>query len=310
MVSSVFLQRQLTKVQNAVIEREFPEKQMASGAILDVSEPMGAGTDYFSYRLMTKVGEAAILANGSEDIPNVNVFTEERTGKFYTIANSYSYTVGDLERAEQSGTDLDTQLAVASREVMEEKFDELSWFGHSDFDLEGFVDFPNVPSDTAPNGPSSNVTWADKLAAGEVNAIYKDLTKPAKDMRSATLGTYSPDIYILPQEQFDLISETPYPDTSSGNETILSFFLKTQAASPMGVQSVIPAPRLKGAFSGGADGLIAFSKRPDKQQVMLGMDYQQMEPQLQGMTYTVPARMKVGGVVVYRPLAVRQLTGI
>lgn len=304
MPSSLFVQEQLNRVSNVVIETEFPEYQMASGNLLNISQPYGAGVDTYSFDILTKVGQTAVIANGSEDIPNVNAFTERRYGKFYTIANSYQYTIQDLEHAEFAGTSLNSQMAVAAREISESKFDEICHFGDENYDLEGIVDYPNVPTEVATD-PGSGTEWANK----NPSQIYDDLRKLASDMRNATKGKYFPTTLIMPQKQFDLISETPYPD-NQGSETILSFFLKTQRLTPTGVQQVFPVPRLEGAFSGGADGMIGFTRRPDRQEIMLGMDFTQEQPQLDSLTYKVITRMRVGGVVVYRPYSVRQLTGI
>jgi hypothetical protein len=305
MASTYFVENQLNRVKNLVIEQEFPEYLIPSGGLIDVSDAYGPGVDTFSFDVLTKVGQSAILANGAEDIPMINVHTERRYGKFYTIANGYSYTLQDMNHAEYAGINLNAQMAIASREVMEAKADEIGFFGETGYDLQGFVDYPGVPSETAPQDNNGDTEWSKKTPA----EIYNDLRKPASDMRSATTGKYSPAIYALPQEQFDLINETPYPD-SQGDETILSFFLKTQRQTPQGVQEVIPAPRLKGAFTGGVDGLIAFTPRPDRQEFVIGEDYTQEAPQLSGLTYRIFAHMRVGGTVIYRPYAVRQLTGI
>jgi len=305
MASTFFVENQLSRVRDFVVEQQFPEYLIPSGGMINVSGAYGPGVDTFSFDTLTKVGQSAILANGAEDIPMVNVYTERRYGKFYTIANGYSYTIQDMNHAEYAGVNLNAQMAVASREIMEAKADEIGFFGEKGYDLQGLVDYPGVPSETAPNGGSGNTEWSTKTPA----EIYEDLRKPAADMRAATMGKYSPDTYAMPQEQFDLINETPYPD-NQGSETILSFFLKTQRQTPQGVQEVIPAPRLKGAFAGGVDGLIAFTMRPDRQEFVMGEDYTQEAPQLDGLTYKVFAHMRVGGVVVYRPYAVRQLTGI
>ena len=305
MPSSLFTEEQLNRVSNIVVEQEFPEYQMASGNILNVSQAYGAGVDTYSFDILTKVGQAAVIANGAEDIPQVNAYTERRYGKFYTIANSYSYTIQDLEHAQFAGLNLNAQMAISSREIMESKFDEISWFGDDQYDLEGIVDYPNVPTEVAPDGNTGSSEWDTKTPA----EIYQDLRKLAGDMRNATKGKYFPSTYIMGQKQFDIISETPYPD-NQGEETILSFFLKTQRLTPTGVQEVFPAPRLENAFAGGVNGIIGFTRRPDRQQIMLGMDYTQEPPQLENLTYKVIARMRVGGVIIYRPYSVRQLTGI
>jgi hypothetical protein len=310
MPNTLVVKEQLNRISNRVIEQEFPEFMMASGALLDVSSPEGAGYDTYSYDTFNKVGSAAIIANGADDLPLVNAEMERHYGVYRTLANAYKYTVEDMEKAQLTNTPLNATMAVAARETMEAEWDRLCYEGDANFGLQGFIDYPNVPTDVAlndgnQNGGTNSSLWIHKTPA----QIYRDLRSVASQMRVATFGKYFPAVYILPQEQFDLILETPYPD-NQGDETILSFFLKTQRMSPSGVQQVLPAPRLAGAFQGGADGLIAYTKRSDKQEIKLGFDFQQLPVQIDNLCYKVPNRMRIGGTVVYRPLSVRQLTGI
>ena len=309
MPNSLFIREQLNRVSNVVIETEFPEFQLASGQMIDIESPVGAGYETYSYDLMTKVGSAAIIANGAEDLPLVNAYVERRYGRYYTLANAYQYTIDDLEHAQVANTPLTATMAVTAREVMEGKWDSLAYEGDPNYDILGLLNYPGIPEATATNDGNSNggtnsTKWEHKTPV----QIYRDLRKPASDMRIATKGKYFPAVYGLPQRQYDLIAETPYPD-NAGSETILSFFLKTQRQSPTGVQDVLPVPRLFEAFNG-VDGLIAYTKRRDRQELKLGMDFTQLGVQIENLSYKVPCRMRCGGIVVYRPYAMRRLVGI
>ena len=77
---TMFLRRQLEYIQSIVVEEDFPEKIMASGRGVPISTELPAGAETYTYRIYTMVGEAAILANGADDIPLVDGYFEERTG--------------------------------------------------------------------------------------------------------------------------------------------------------------------------------------------------------------------------------------
>jgi len=307
MANSYFVEQELTRVQNLVIEEKFPQYLAASGAIIDIESPAGKGVEFYKYYLLSKVGQAQILANGSEDIPMVNVDRDTRTGRYYTIANGYEYTQEDLEAAERSQQPLNASLAIAAREIMENEYDSILFFGKDNYDLTGMVDHPNVVSTTVPaDGSGSSTQWKDKTA----DQIYRDLASLAEDMQEDTQYLYSPQILALPVAQFNIISRTPYPNNSDSAETIFTYYLKQQRQNPYGVRRIIPVPRLKGAFSGGVDGMIGFTKAPNLIEGKLAVDFEQMPEERRDLNYRVICRMRSGGSVIYQPLSVRQIDGI
>lgn len=307
MVTTLFIQRQHNYVQNEVMTQDFPEYLMTSGAFLPISTELPSGAQTYTYKLLTYVGSAAILANGADDIPLVNAYAEERMGRIRTIVDSYEYTVEDLEAAEFNNTNLDTQMAVAARQIMEAKFDQLAYDGDSNFNLDGLLTNPNIPTYTIANdGTGSTTTWSTKTA----DQVYRDLRNFASATRTATNGVEIPEAIAMPQAQFDLIAGTPYPSASAASETILSFFLKTQRMSPTGVQSVFPAPYLAGKGAGGTDLMISFRKRPDKIKLHMPMDFTPEPVQPRNFSFRVPCRMKTGGTQIYKPYSLRIATGI
>lgn len=307
MVSNLFIQRQLNYVQAAVVEQDFPEMLMASGSFLPISTEVPAGAQTYSYKLLTFIGSAAILGNGADDLPLVNAYAEERIGRVRTLANAYEYTVEDMEAAQFAGTNVDSQMAIGAREVMEREFDLLGYEGNSNFNLLGLLNHPNVPSYTVPNdGTGSATAWSTKTP----ELIYRDLRDFVSETRIATNGVETPEAIAMPQEQFDIIVGTPYPANSSSGETILSFFLKTQRATPSGVQSVFPAPFLAGKGAGGTDIMVSYRKRPDKIKLHMPLDFEMLPVQTTNMNYRVPCRMRTGGVQVTKPLSIRYASGI
>jgi hypothetical protein len=282
---------------------------MASGGVIDVSSEVPIGAETYSYNLMTFVGSAAIIANGADDIPSVNAYVEKRIGFIRTIANKYSYTLDDIEHAQFAGINLDTQMGTGAREVMERQVDLLAYTGDSTHMLQGFINYPNVPTWTVPNNGNSNggtnsTQWIHKTA----EQIFTDLTSFSSSMRIATHGTFSPQAIALPQQHFELINSLVYP--SGTDSTVLDMFLKTQRATPAGVQTIFPMPYLAGRFTGGANGMIGYRKRSDYVKLHIPLDFQQLPQQQKDLSYDIVCRMKFGGVQVNKVLSMRYAIGI
>lgn len=310
-VNPLFLRQQLEYVQNTVVEQDFPERLIISGDFIPVSYELPAGAETYSYRIMTAVGEAAILANGADDIPLVSAFVEKRTGEIKTIVDAYSYTVEDIEAAQFANMNLDASMGTIAREVMEAKADQLGYDGDSNHNLLGLLNHPNVPSGTVladgnSNGGTNSTRWIHKTAS----QIYRDLSSFGRSPRTATNGVEFFDTIALPEDQYNIIAETPYPDTSTGNTTILSFFLQTQSANPKGVKRILSVPYLAGKGAGGTDLMIGLRKQESKVKFHMVMDFSQEAVQVRNFNYVVPCRMRTGSVQVTKPMALGYRSGI
>ena len=311
-VSTLFLREQLQYVQQEVVKQDFPEMLMSSGALLPISDELPVGAETYSYVILTFLGEAAILANSADDIPEINAFAEKRVGQIRTITDMYSYSVEDMEAAEFANMNVNTEMAIGAREIIERKMDLLGYDGDSRFNLLGWLDHANVPTYTVLNdGNENGGVNSTEFQHKTPEQIYRDLRQFAAATRIATNRAETPEAIALPEEQYSIVMETPYPSNSASGETIGSFFLKTQRANPGGVQSLVPAPYLAGKGAGGTDLMTSYRKRMDKIKYHMPLDFEQRPPTPeQRMRYEVVCRARSGGVQLTKPLSMRYASGI
>lgn len=311
MVSTLFIQRELNAVQDLVVEQDFPEMLMASGALVPISTALPAGAESYTYKILTYLGTAAILANGADDIPMINAYAEERIGVIRTLADGYEYTINDFEAAQLNGMSIDAAMAVGAREALEQKFDLLAYTGDSNFNLLGLINYPNILSYTVlndgnQNGGTNSTRWRHKTA----EQIFRDLREFAAYMPGQTNGVESMEVIVLPQEQYEIIAATPYPSSSAAGTTILTFFLQTQAARLNGVTAVIPVPYLAGKGASSTDVMMGYRRRDNKIRLHMPLDFDQQPVQQKNFTYRVPCRMKTGGIQVLKPRSLAKAEGI
>ena len=309
MVSSLFLRDQLKYVQNVVIEQDFPERLMASGALVPISSEIPSGARTYAYNIMTFVGEAKILANGGDDIPLVDGNAEQRVGHVRTLADGYSYSLDDLESAQYANMNLDSTMAIAARDVIEAKIDLLGYDGDSENNLLGFLNHPNVPNatvlnDGADTNGNASTLWVNKTP----DKIYRDLVNFATATKVATNMVEIPENIGMPVAQFEQIASTPIQ--AGSDTTILEMFLRTQRMSSAGVQSVVPLPYLAGKGTGNSDMMISWRKRADKIKYHVPLSFEQQATQQQNLGFKVICRAKVGGFQVSKPLSIRVAYGI
>lgn len=308
-VDSMFLEEQLEYVTGEVYKQDFPEMLMGSGGLIPISTAVPKGAETYSFQLMTAVGEAVVLANGTEDIPEVDVYMSKRIGYVRTFANSYSYTLMDLEAAEFAGVSINSEKAVAAREVLERKFDLMAYHGAENYQLLGWLNYPNVPSETIANDGNQNggvnsTRWRHKTAA----QIYRDLRQFALATRVATNSVEMLEIICIDEENFNIINSTPFQ--AGVDTTIYEYFMRTQASLPSGVRSIIPIPYLAGRGTGGTGLMIGYRRREDKIKLHLPLGFEQRPVQEQGFSFKVNCRMKSGGVQITKPMSMRYGNGI
>ena len=312
MPSTIFLREQLEYVQQEVVKQDFPEMLMGSGALLPISDELPVGAETYSYRILTFVGSAAILANSADDIPEIDAYAEKRVGQIRTIADAYSYSLEDMEAAEFTGMNIDAELAIGAREIIERTLDILGYDGDSKFNLLGWLNHANVPTYTVLNdGNENGGTNSTEFRHKTPEQIYRDLRQFAAATRSATNRVETPEVIALPETQHSIVMETPYPTNSASGETVGTFFLKTQRANPGGVQALVPAPYLAGKGAGGTDLMVSYRKRMNKIKYHIPLAFQQRPPSPEKrMKYEVVCRARSGGVQVTKPLSMRYASGI
>lgn len=309
MPNSIFLKEQLEQVMNLVVREEFPELMCSNGMLVPITNQVDYRAETFSYQLLTSVGEAKILSNGASDIPLVNSYVQKKMGIIRTLVDGYEITLEDLEAAQFANMNISAELGITARRVIEEGLDRLGYFGASENGLLGLFTLPNVTRETAPNNGNSNggtnaTQWRFKTA----DQIYLEITSFLTRMRQATRSIEKPEILLIPQAQYDRISELVFP--ANTDNTLLKFLLETQRANPSGIKDIVPCEMAAGAGTGGADLMIAYQKSSQKIRYEIPLDFEQRPPQEVGFSNRVVCRARTAGIIPLKFMSIRYYEGI
>lgn len=309
MPNSIFLKNQLEYVLNEVVRQDFPDLQVASGALIPITNQIDYRAETFSYSLLTAVGEAKILSNGAADVPLVNAYVQKKMGIVRTLVDGYEITLEDLEAAQFANMNISAELGITARRVIEEGIDRIGYMGASENGLLGLTTLPNVTRETAPNngnvnGGTNSTRWIHKTP----EQIYLELVDFLTRMRQATKGIEQPDTLIIPQEQYDRMAAIVYP--ANTDNTLLNFFLTTQRASATGIKDIMPVQMLSGLGTGGVDLMIAYQRNPSKLKYEIPLDFEQRPPQEITFSTRVVCRSRIAGVINLKPMSVRYYEGI
>lgn len=297
---TLFLARQLESIDSVLYEYKQPE--LLYRELIPVDNTDNPGAENLTYRMITMVGMAKIIANYSDDLPRADAIIQEFTCKVKSIGASFGYSVQEIRAAIMTNTPLDSIKAAAARRGIREKESNLAWTGDSSYGIVGFLNNPNIPTLAAAAGTGGTV-WSLKTA----DEIIKDFTDGISLIRTQSKGIHKANTAALPLEQYTLLATKRLTDT---DKTLLSYILENQAA--FGLSMIIPLPyELDLAFVGGtADGMILYERDPEVLVNKIPLEMITHPMQQKNLEYTIPVEARNGGVVVRYPLACLYFTGI
>lgn len=284
--------RQLEDIDSELYRVQYPE--LRGEQIVPVRTAINEGADEYTYRVMDAAGVARVIANYSEDLPRVDVQGKEVTSPLFGIGAAYGYSMQDMRRSRMSGIPLDNERALAARESIARKIDEIIASGESSVGVKGFYNGTGVDLVSPTTG-----TWL--TATGD--QIVDDLLKLERAIITDSKAVEMPDTVVLSSGQFALASSKRLSNTET---TALDFFIRKSAT----VKNVEVWARGETADAGGTGPRIAMGKKdPKVLQALLPLPFYQMAPEQRGMGFVINCDARVGGVIYRRPKAWRYMDG-
>lgn len=298
---SVFFARQLELIEQRIYRVEYP--QYKARLIMPVNNEGGDWVKTITYRIYDRVGMAKVIGSyQNDDIPMTDIVADEVTSPVRDIATFFKYSVKDIAYAQHTGLALDAELALASRDSVEQRINQIAFAGDSEYNLQGLLTQPNIPTANVVNGASGFPEWTKKTP----NEILFDVLDLFADTIATTNEVERPDTLLLPVYQKELLLQ---PRSELSDSTILKFLIDN-IPYLSSVEDIIGVPQLKGAGTGGKDIMIALTRDERKLELSLPLDVIVMLPELKSMSYETIVRAATGGTIVRYPLSARVAEGI
>ena len=293
---SAFFVRELEYIKAKTYDTK--QKNLKATTLIPVSSETDPGANRMTYRKYTQVGTAAIVSDYAENSPAADIYGEEVTSKIYTISNSFRYSRQEIRASRMSGKNLEVRRANAAKRAFDEKIDSIAWNGDTAHNISGFINYPGITAYTVPNGAAGTKTWATKTP----DEIIKDIKGIVLAITDTTNGIERPDTLLVPEAQYWDISTRRVTDGDSKT-------VKTYIEENFGlmIESVI---EMKSAGAGSTDRFMAYSRNPETLTLEIPMNYTQLPPQQKGLAFSVMTEGRIGGVIVYYPLAIAYGDGI
>lgn len=287
--------RQLEFVQSELWNIEYAVPKALMLVPLDTTVPPGAET--FTYREWDIVGTAEIIVNYGQDLPRVDILVNEYPQKIVDIGDAYAYTHADLRAAAFAQVQLDPMKARTAKEAIDRKLDALIALGNTSTGLKGFLNHPNVPRLSVPNGDWLNpATTPDEIIA--------DLSAMEATVISQTIDTHHPTTIILPLLHYTRITNTPR--SANSDTTIKKWFLDNSE----NVKEIVSWHRCATAGPASAPMAVCYEKSDTIVRAVIPQPFEQLPPEIRNLEWLIACLARVGGTVWYRPLGGLYADGI
>lgn len=285
---TAILSRQLEQVKAQTFDVLY--SKLKAKFFIPVNNEIDPGVEHMVYQLWDEVGFAKLISNYADDLPAVDAFVKEFSTPFVDVGDSYAWSVRDLKRAAYANVPLDTKKAIAAKNMIERKFDQIAAFGSAERGIPGFVNHPNVPALAVPNGDWLNPATTE-------DEIIEDLFAMEQQVISQSKENHEADTIILPIKHYGKIATQPFGQNK--DKTILKYFLDNAQT----VKSVERWGVLDEAGPGGTPQAICYVRSPECLELQIPTEFETLPPERRNLTFYIPCLGRIGGTAFFRPLS-------
>ena len=316
--------RQLETILAKVYAAEFA--QYKAYQLFPVNTEVGPGDLQYTYRMIARLGNAAIVnAGNAKDLPNIDLQGEEWPAQVITLGGSYNFTVIDQAAAAKAQIALEAEKAKATREAIEALEESIACTGYAATGTSGVTNAPGV-------GAVSQVstgTWSSQLktalatppatstpypAVGAVSAIASDILAMKQAIYTSTLGRHKATTCLLPPNLYAILDGVPRSPAFT-DDGILAYLERVTGleiddwAILQNVGSIAGSGTSIGSSDSFNTRVMVYEKNPDVIQLVVAQPFVQLSPQPVGLALEVPCYSRVGGALSVRPLGIRVMDG-
>lgn len=299
-VAAAFVARQLEYMRPGIFETQYPS--LKGKQLVPVNSSMDVGAEQFTIQIWDKVGQVKLLKDFAKDLGRVEVSTSQKSMSVFSMGIAYAYTVNEARAAMFAKMPLQSRKAMAARDLMARKLDDILFIGESTTGAKGLINQTGTETYTVPStGTGATKTWSTKSP----DDVILDLNQPFSQVIVNSLEALTPNTMVLPLSSYQYIAGKRVGDGTS--ETILSYWLRT---NPYGMSSIETSTKLETAGGSSDKRMVVYAKSPQVLEAIVPMEFEQFAPETFNLEVQTICHMRVGGVAVYQPKGIIYGDGI
>jgi hypothetical protein len=285
-----FLLKELNLLRNQFKEVKYPA--LVARELFPVASGMGSGLDSISYGVYNMSGKAQVI-EGSADLPKVNAKTKEVTEKVRPLGIAYSITKLEMERALRAGRSLDQRMLMALIRGMEQKLDDIAFFGDEEYGLNGlFLDPSKLQVETiVADGSGSSKKWSTKT----FDKIERDIIQMVSALPDEFIGENL--VLALTPDNYQRLQTLRIANTS---DSLMSYIMaKTD------IKRVVKTKKLKTVSTmSSKDVAVLMPDTAEICELVIPRDREVQAPFQDGRELVTDVYLDVSGLHLYHPKAI------
>ena len=321
---SLVFARALDYIIRKPYEAEYPELRAPEFLPLMTEVPPEALT--FTYRMLDKLGQAAIIQENGSDAPKVDLKGEEWQSPIVTIGASYDYTVLDTLRAARMNIPLEAYKAEAARFACEYLEEVIAAVGAPNSGVPGFTNAPGIVATAQTSSGGNWITQINTIAAASVTnptppavavvqAIVGDINVAIAKVFQSTQGIHRPDTMLVPVGAYSALMTAPRSPGFT-DDTFLDYLEKIcqidiecwpQLNTAGAVSTNTTVGGVTTAYSGR---VMIYKKDPKLLNLVVCQPWTQLPPQPTRMAWEITSYLRTGGVTVRYPLTATYIDSV
>lgn len=289
---SAFVARQLEHMRPGLFEIQYPSLKGLGLVPANTSVPSGA--EQHTITIIDQYGKVNVMKTMGGPIGRVELSTTQKSIGFFSMALAYGYTVQEARAAMMAGMPLIPTKAMATRDQMERKLDEIIFVGETTVGAKGLLNQTGTETYTTPTGSGGSKTFALKTA----NEVLFDLNAMVSQVIVNSLEIEVPDTMLMPTSVFENISTRKVGDGS--DSTIMKYF----RANNDHIKRVETSFRCESNTGWTGKRMMAYRNDPIKLELFIPQRFEQFAPQAQNLEVVTICHMRCGGIGLYAPKSV------
>lgn len=295
---SAFVARQLESMRPGVYKVEFPELKF--GRLCSANTEDDTGAEQITFTIVNQVGQVLVSRDMSTATPMVEVLTSQQSTGIFSLRLGYQYSIQEARAAINARRPLITDKAMAVREIMERKLDDIIAVGEPTVGLKGLLNQSAALTYTTPNGVAGAKTFASKSP----DEVLADLNNAPNQIVSNSKEIEIPNTAIFPTSVWLALGGRRIGDGTS--EQISTYWQRTV----QNIKTIETTYKAETAGTSSSGRITFYRNDPRRVEYALPQPFEQFAPQTKDMMVVTNCHMRTAGVILKLPQSMIYLDSI
>lgn len=298
---SLYFAQELDVVKQKTYDVKYP--RMTGLDLIHASHEVNPGAESITYYSYDKTGFAAIIGNYATDLPRADVVGAPHTSSVVSIGASYGYSMQDMRSSKLANKKLDQRRGESARYQIERKINELVFAGDAEHNVTGLLSSGNsIPIYTLAT-VSGSTSWKNKTA----DEIIADIIGIISYQATTTMDVEAPDSIALPPS---VVRELTAKRIDGTDVSVMQYLKKTLTS----IKNWKECPELEAASTAtnrfGSRVMIVYKDDAEKATFEIPMAFYQYPAQPRNLEIQINCEARVGGLIIYYPMAFTIAAGL